>query len=405
MKIERITVLSFYEEKERGIIIGKKPGKDSDLEKYVFNLKDVTPAVINQLTRGIDVEFTLLDNKSPSLIKDLKIIGTQNNSYKEKKEKPGQENFQYRNVNNDGYKGKNKQHKKNNLSNPNNLKNQSQDQGEPSHPFPKYLPADTREFIKKGGAAEISNYALMLNKYPLVQDNKFYFYRAESRTKSRTISGIDNYTYTFPEVDFHMLTVRKEEAVKGLGILTHSLVMGPEWRMVVGLGGASVYETSMTLHHVYGIPYIPGSALKGVTRSWVIANCFESNESKALEDKGFVLIFGSTKSKGKVLFFDAFPMEKPTIMVDIMTPHYKDYYSKGMAPGDYDSPNPIPFITVEKTKFNFMVGIEAKDNVTIDKDYFEGKRVWDVAKEWLNKALREHGIGAKTAVGYGILKT
>jgi len=42
-----------------------------------------------------------------------------------------------------------------------------------------------------------------------------------------------------------------------------------DWRIVIGLGGESVLETDITLHHLYGIPFIPGSALKGLTRAYV----------------------------------------------------------------------------------------------------------------------------------------
>ena len=35
-------------------------------------------------------------------------------------------------------------------------------------------------------------------------------------------------------------------------------------RMIVGLGCDSVLETGITLHHTYGTPIIPGSALKGL---------------------------------------------------------------------------------------------------------------------------------------------
>src|SRR5450755_4152288 len=39
-------------------------------------------------------------------------------------------------------------------------------------------------------------------------------------------------------------------------------------RMVIGLGDESVLETSIALHHTYGVPYIPGSALKGLAASY-----------------------------------------------------------------------------------------------------------------------------------------
>lgn len=39
-------------------------------------------------------------------------------------------------------------------------------------------------------------------------------------------------------------------------------------RMVVGLGSESVLETSICLHRTYGVPYIPGGALKGLAASY-----------------------------------------------------------------------------------------------------------------------------------------
>ncbi len=48
-----------------------------------------------------------------------------------------------------------------------------------------------------------------------------------------------------------------------------------DWRMVIGLGGEHIQETSMTLHHVYGIPYIPGSAVKGMVRHYFISQILE----------------------------------------------------------------------------------------------------------------------------------
>ena len=70
---------------------------------------------------------------------------------------------------------------------------------------------------------------------------------------------------------FSRLLTRRETALKELGLYCESREMSVDWRLVVGLGGAAVYETAMTLHHVYGIPYLPGSAVKGVTRSRAVA--------------------------------------------------------------------------------------------------------------------------------------
>ncbi|PJF39126.1 MAG: type III-B CRISPR module RAMP protein Cmr6, partial [Phototrophicales bacterium] len=39
-------------------------------------------------------------------------------------------------------------------------------------------------------------------------------------------------------------------------------------RLVVGLGAAHVLETAITLERNTGLPYIPGSAVKGIARTW-----------------------------------------------------------------------------------------------------------------------------------------
>ena len=84
-----------------------------------------------------------------------------------------------------------------------------------------------------------------------------------------------------------------------------------DWRMVVGLGGNHVQETNMMLDHVYGIPYLPGSAFKGVVRSWVIQEYFnDENEAMrdiqngdprptATEKEGFLRGFRQSKSRRK----------------------------------------------------------------------------------------------------------
>jgi len=87
-----------------------------------------------------------------------------------------------------------------------------------------------------------------------------------------------------------------------------------------------------------------------------------------------------------------------------MNPHYSPYYSEGKPPADYHNPVPIPFLTVENTSFEFIIGIKEKDNQKVESGEFNGERVFNIASEWLGKALQEHGIGAKTAVGYGFFK-
>ena len=169
-----------------------------------------------------------------------------------------------------------------------------------------------------------------------------------------------------------------------------------DWRLIVGLGSEHVQETSMTFHHIYGIPYIPGSAVKGVLRHWWLNDGFADNngnidEKKALKDANFIAVFGSEEQKGEVQFLDAYP-EEVHFATDIMNPHYSKYYDGKEPPTDHQNPVPIPFLTVEKTTFRFV--FLAKDEKLFDNKF----------KELFKKALELKGIGAKTSVGYGYFR-
>ena len=170
-----------------------------------------------------------------------------------------------------------------------------------------------------------------------------------------------------------------------------------DWRLVVGLGSEHVQETNMTLHHIYGIPYIPGSAVKGVLRHWwlqenedFINNKGKIDEKLALEDAGFLTVFGSQEQRGEVQFLDAYP-DEVNFAIDIMNPHYPDYYSGNKPPTDHQNPVPINFLTVEETTFRFV--FLAKDQKPLDE-----------LKKRFQKTLEIKGIGAKTAVGYGYFR-
>jgi CRISPR-associated protein Cmr6 len=213
----------------------------------------------------------------------------------------------------------------------------------------------------------------------------------------------------------------KEDFQKN-GFITQNFSCVLSWRLVIGLGASHPQETSMTLHHIYGIPYIPGSAVKGVTKHWAVLrlaeeyvkkgkNIEEAIEavSKALEEgkeleelkeinlnpeitfQDLIKIFGTQKEEGKVIFFDAYPDENIEFKINIMNPHYPKYYGEGEPPADWQNPVPIKFLTVEKTKFLFYLASRDKDLLT-------------KAENLLKDALKNYGIGAKTSLGYGVFE-
>lgn len=193
-------------------------------------------------------------------------------------------------------------------------------------------------------------------------------------------------------------------------------------RLIVGLGGKGALEIGITLDKVTGLPYIPGSALKGLCRSYALYEIAAKHkvnpqEDKALEELDKALaagegyngdarvyadIFGSQEDAGALIFFDgvvqALPNGKSLFALDVMTPHFPKYYrdSGRSAPADNDSPNPVTFITVAHgTTFSFAVGIRHSQR----DQYTEGLR--DTAVNWLKQALQDFGVGSKTAAGYG----
>jgi CRISPR-associated protein Cmr6 len=232
---------------------------------------------------------------------------------------------------------------------------------------------------------------------------------------------IENFKW---DKDFiNSIEIRKKQIIMQLqkeGYHLENFPLSISWRLVIGLGASHPQETSMTLHHIYGIPYIPGSAIKGVTRHWAILKFADNNrkDNEKFEDaikriagalengndlnievdkitfKDLIEIFGTQKQQGKVIFFDAYPVGEIKLKIDIMNPHYPEYYSKGQPPADWQNPVPIKFLTIENTKFSFYLTSKTEDD--------PNKNLLNIAKKLLLEALKDYGIGAKTSLGYGI---
>jgi CRISPR type III-B/RAMP module RAMP protein Cmr6 len=191
-------------------------------------------------------------------------------------------------------------------------------------------------------------------------------------------------------------------------------------RMIIGLGGKGALESGITLHPVTGLPYIPGSALKGLCRNYRLLKISEKLELPINSDtlakleeqllderndsegaKSFRRMFGTQDNAGECVFFDVVisdvPSNTPIFAVEVMTPHFRQYYeSSGQKPPhDADDPKPITYIAVNTgITFSFAVGIRHQ----ADKD----EKMRDRASRLVQEALQEMGIGAKTASGYGV---
>lgn len=160
-------------------------------------------------------------------------------------------------------------------------------------------------------------------------------------------------------------------------------------RILVGLGVDSVVEAGMALHHTYGTPYLPGSALKGLAASFARQHL---GDAWKLESAAYAELFGTQTKSGAVDFLDALwdPTSDGTVLArDIMSVHQFAYYSEdNHAPSDAEKLNIVPYMSVG-VKQRFVIPLA-------------GPKDWcDAAFTILTQALAHEGIGAKTNAGYG----
>jgi len=166
-------------------------------------------------------------------------------------------------------------------------------------------------------------------------------------------------------------------------------------RMYLGMGEANPLEAGITLHHTYGVPLIPGSAIKGVVSHYVNELEMDASEKKEIKNT----LFGQeadannrqdSGSAGYVIFNDAWWVpEGKALTPEMVTVHAVEYYkNKGKTNlhPDFESPNPNPQIAIQGS---FFFSVEGQAELA------------EYAMSLLKKALHEKGIGGKTSSGYG----
>lgn len=174
---------------------------------------------------------------------------------------------------------------------------------------------------------------------------------------------------------------RQQRQVEGLGGVTlEAETLG---RFVSGLGSAHPFETGFAWHRVLGVPYLPGSGVKGAVRAWAEQWSDENDDTP---------LFGGPGGQGAMIVLDALPAKPPRLETDVMTAHYGEYYGQGKPPGDYLSPIPVTFLAVAGgSTFRFSLLPHARGD---EESLQRGARL-------LKEALETIGAGAKTSAGYG----
>ena len=177
--------------------------------------------------------------------------------------------------------------------------------------------------------------------------------------------------------------------------------------MVVGKGDQNVHEFGMTLQLPWGMPVIPGSAIKGVMSTFV------SDRGDELWHKAFtgsfkgkyaLIMFGGTDEEGRSFagcldLLDAWwvPRGKSPFKEDIINVHYQHYYrgqdyrDQECWPHGMENPVPNKFLVLKPGE-RFLFVIRGVDSLR------------GLAKNILIQAAGEYGFGSKTRVGYGRMK-
>jgi len=229
---------------------------------------------------------------------------------------------------------------------------------------------------------------LWLDKYIADQSRK------DTESRSQLVKEVS--AFPIPEA-YNTFYQRWENILADYGAQTRKARV--KGRMIIGLGDESVLETSVALHHTYGVPYIPGSALKGLAANYARQRLGETWHKNS---EAYQVIFGNTEDAGYILFFDALYVpgtgnNGQPLHPDIITVHHPKYYQGNKdikPPADWDNPTPIPFLSATGT---YLIALAAPE-----LDQQVQRQQWiERTFEILGYALKTLGIGAKTSSGYG----
>lgn len=248
---------------------------------------------------------------------------------------------------------------------------------------------------------KVVNRSLMADKYaefPANPDDKC----ARSRTIVRlTGGGFDE----GPSVRARI------QALSTTGLSSFRLKLGA--RMIVNHAGGVIENAGLALDRNSGAPFIPGSTIKGIARAGAAMSDVKPEE--------VALIFGWAPNRGQdsdiphtlpvksyggsVAFLPAYPTGVARLERDIVTVHHPEYYSgKRSVALDDEQPSPNEFpVVAAGAEFQFVLVPVGIGRVATMRDLLK-LPTFDVlakAKEWLIAGLTQHGVGAKTAAGYG----
>lgn len=207
-----------------------------------------------------------------------------------------------------------------------------------------------------------------------------------------------------------------------------------------GLGNEHPLENGFAFLNPYGLPYLPGSGVKGVlrqaarelasgdwgdTQGWLRDE--EKSSSVSIQKRTVMLsmcdvLFGRETAagdadhvRGALSFWDVIPQIKGDhLHVEIMTPHQGHYYQQkrdrktgdSVSPHESGQPIPIPFLTVPPgSEFVFHVVCDLPRLRRLAPELAQDGQWKTLLNAAFEHAFEWLGFGAKTAVGYGAMQS
>ncbi len=276
-------------------------------------------------------------------------------------------------------------------------------------PLPEILRDAVEESLGKGKTlSSVANPGLVFERYPRLWKHDRIGWSVDEGRRDFLIEFAREYAESKRSCE--LLLKARLESLKTFG-----RPFGPgrdfvaQWRFVTGMGGDHPLENGFAFHRLFGVPYLPGSGVKGLVRRTARICGIEENEEKRLFGPSIERAEQGQEEEGAgaLIFLDALPVEWPSLGIDIVNNHHPLWTSfvdgdrrRGLgdleraSAAGMDDPNPVFFLAVEDgLRFRFWVsarpGAEASEQ-DIDDAY-----------DWLAIGLEYLGAGAKTAVGYG----
>lgn len=221
-------------------------------------------------------------------------------------------------------------------------------------------------------------------------------YLHEHTSDNSTVRVLQDEAVRIPASDVYVDAFRRWQSVmESLGyLLVPGVLASP---LALGMGGESVSEVGITLQHTYGVPYIPGTAIKGLSHSVALESTKlrEGQTEPDLSLEAVTYLFGTTALAGTCVFADAWydptSVSGKPLYRDTVTVHHQKYYGshgRNQVPSDFDDPNPVSFLCV-RAQARFLFAIRPPEGWG---DYVQAMLQW---------ALDHRGIGGKKNAGYG----